>query len=286
MQLKHSKFKNTGILFELLVRRITADTLSGNHVTSPAVGILKKYFVNTELGKEYKLYDTIIKSNSLTESKANIFISSILETSKRLNRKNLKRDKYNLIKEIKENYSVENFFQTKIINYSVLASIYTLVEIYNTNKAMDPNQLVDNKLNLLEHLTKSKIDVNKVKETVLQEFQNYDKDLRILAYRVLLEKFNTKYKNLNSNQKEILKEFINSVDSTPKLKEYYNNKVSEAKITIKKKLTKIKDKSTQIKLFEVSKLIKEVPKKGKVKNDHLVDLLQYYELVGELEKVS
>jgi hypothetical protein len=142
------------------------------------------------------------------------------------------------------------------------------------------------KLNLLEHLTKSKIDVNKVKETVLNEFANYDKDLRILAYRVLLEKFNTKYKNLNPNQKEILKEFINSVDSTPKLKEYYNNKVLQAKISLKKKLPKIKDKSTQIKLFEVSKLMKEVSKKGKVKNDHLVDLLQYYELVGELEKVS
>ena len=284
MQLKHSKLKNTGILFELLVRRITADTLSGTSIESPAVGIIKKYFVNTELGKEYKLYDTIIKSNSLTESKANVFITSILETSKRLNRKVLKRDKYNLIKEIKKYYSVENFFKTKINNYSILASIYTLVEIYNTNKAMDPNQLVDNKLNLLEHLTKSKIDVNKVKETVLQEFQNYDKDLRILAYRVLLEKFNTKYKDLNSHQKEILKEFINSVDSTPKLKEYYNNKVSYAKITIKKQLPKISDKSTQIKLFEVSKLMKEVSKKSKVKNDHLVDLLQYYELIGELEK--
>ena len=286
MQLKHSKFKNTGILFELLVRRITADTLSGTKSESPAVGILKKYFVNTELGKEYKLYDTIIKSNSLTESKANVFITSILETSKKLNRKSLKRDKYNLIKEIKECYSVENFFKTKINNYSVLASIYTLVEIYNTDKAMDPNQLVDNKLNLLEHLTKSKIDVNKVKETVLQEFQTYDKDLRILAYRVLLEKFNTKYKNLNPNQKEILKEFINSVDSTPKLKEYYNNKIIQAKTSIKKTLPKIKDKPTQIKLFEVSKLIKEVPKKNKVKNNHLVDLLQYYELIGELEKVS
>ena len=286
MQLKHSKFKNTGILFELLVRRITADTLSGNHITSPAVGILKKYFVNTELGKEYKLYDTIIKSNSLTESKANIFVSSILETSKRLNRKSLKRDRYSLIKEIKENYSVEDFFKTKINNYSILASIYTLIEIYNTNKAMDPTQLVDNKLNLLEHLTRSKIDVNKVKETVLQEFQNYDKDLRILAYRVLLEKFNTKYKNLNPNQKEILKEFITSVDSTPKLKEYYNNKVLQAKTTIRKQIPKIKDKSTQIKLVEVSKLMKEVSKKNKVKNDHLVDLLQYYELVSELEKVS
>ena len=139
MQLKHSKFKNTGILFELLVRRITADTLSGTKSESPAVTILKSHFVNTELGKEYKLYDTIIKSSSLTESKANVFISSILETSKRLNRKNLKREKYNLIKDIKEHYNVNEFFRSKINNYPTLASIYTLIEIYNTNKMVDPN---------------------------------------------------------------------------------------------------------------------------------------------------
>lgn len=286
MQLKHSKFKNTGILFELLVRRITADTLSGNKEESPALRILKKYFVNTELGKEYKLYDTVIKSNLVSETKANNIVNSVLEISKRLNRTYLKREKYNLIRDIKENYNIENFFKTKINHYPTLASIYILVEIYNTNKAIDPNQLVDNKLTLLEHLTKEKVDKNNVKETVLQEFQNYDKDLRILTYRVLLEKFNTKYKNLNPSQKEILKEFINSVDSTPKLKEYYNTKISEAKIIIKKSLPKIEDKSTQIKLFEVSKLLKDVPKKQKINNSHLVDLLQYYELIGELEKVS
>ena len=286
MQLKHSKFKNTGILFELLVRRITADTLSGNKEESPALRILKKYFVNTELGKEYKLYDTVIKSNLVSETKANNIVNSVLEISKRLNRTYLKREKYNLIRDIKENYNIENFFKTKINHYPTLASIYILVEIYNTNKAIDPNQLVDNKLTLLEHLTKEKVDKKNVKETVLQEFQNYDKDLRILTYRVLLEKFNTKYKNLNPSQKEILKEFINSVDSTPKLKEYYNTKISEAKIIIKKSLPKIEDKSTQIKLFEVSKLLKDVPKKQKINNSHLVDLLQYYELIGELEKVS
>ena len=185
MQLKHSKFKNIGILFELLVRRITADTLSGNKEESPALRILKKYFVNTELGKEYKLYDTVIKSNLVSETKANNIVNSVLEISKRLNRTYLKREKYNLIRDIKENYNIENFFKTKINHYPTLASIYILVEIYNTNKAIDPNQLVDNKLTLLEHLTKEKVDKNNVKETVLQEFQNYDKDLRILTYRVL-----------------------------------------------------------------------------------------------------
>ena len=53
MKIKHSKYKNTGLLFELLVRQITADTLNGG--SSPSLNILKKSFANTELGKEYKL---------------------------------------------------------------------------------------------------------------------------------------------------------------------------------------------------------------------------------------
>ena len=84
MNIKHSKYKNTGILFELLVRQITADTLSGND--SKATGILKKYFVRTELGKEYKLYETLSKHKNLTEGKAEVVVNSVIESSKNLNR--------------------------------------------------------------------------------------------------------------------------------------------------------------------------------------------------------
>ena len=93
MSIKHSKYKNSGILFELLVRQITADTLDGKD--SPARKILKEYFVKTELGKEYKLYETLSKNVNLTEAKANLVLSSLLENSLHLNRSALKRQKYN-----------------------------------------------------------------------------------------------------------------------------------------------------------------------------------------------
>ena len=152
MYIKHSKFKNTGILFELLVRKITADTLEGND--SPAVNILKKYFVNTELGKEYKLYESVFKSSSITEGKANIILNTVLETSRKLNRSALRREKYNIVRELKENYNLEELFKTKINNYKSLASLYCLFEIYNSKDITNPNQIVDNKVTLLEHLTK------------------------------------------------------------------------------------------------------------------------------------
>jgi len=284
MNIKHSKYKNTGILFEILVRQITSDTLSGRD--SKATYILKKYFVKTELGKEYKLYETLFKHKNLTEGKAEIIINSIIESSRNLNRGTLKRQKYNLIKEISEHYNLEDFFKTKLSSYKVHAALYTLVEIYNSENLSNPTQIIENKIALLESLTTHIVDKQKVENDLMVEFQSYDKDLRILTYKVMLEKFNGKYENLNDNQKSILKEFINAVDSTPKLKEFYNEKIQEIKNELTKITKKVKDKVVQIKLNEVNNILLPLGKKANVGNDDLVNLLQYYSLLEELQKTN
>ena len=281
MKIKHSKYKNTGILFELLVRQITADTLKGGD--SPAINILKEYFVKTSLGREYKLYESVLKSNVLNEGKANIVISTILESSKGFNRTLLKKQKYNLINEIKKHYDLDVFFGAKIKNYKELAALYTLIESHSTDTNTNVDQVIDNKITLLEYLTKHEVNTKEVKEDVLKEFQTYDKDLRILTYKVLLEKFNNKYDNLSSEQKQVLKEFINSVDSAPGLRDFYNSKIDELKSTLNEEAKNIKDKATQIKITEVAKYLVELDKTAKVNNDNLVDLLQYFELVKEIK---
>jgi hypothetical protein len=284
MNIKHSKYKNTGILFELLVRQITADTLSGKD--SKATHILKKYFVKTELGREYKLYESITKYKNLTEGKAEVVINSVIESSKNLNRGALKRQKYNLIQEISKHYNLEEFFQTKLSNYKSYAALYTLVEIYNSELLSTPDQIIVNKIAILEGLTTKQVDKKKVEDDLMVEFQSYDKDLRILTYKVLLEKFNGKYASLNDNQKSVLKEFINSVDSTPKLRDFYNTKVVEIKEELTKLTKKVTDKATQIKLNEVNKMISPLGKTSNVGNDDLVNLLQYFALLEEIEKVN
>jgi hypothetical protein len=284
MNIKHSKYKNTGILFELLVRQITADTLSGQD--SKATHILKKYFVKTELGREYKLYESITKYKNLTEGKAEVVINSVIESSKNLNRGALKRQKYNLIQEISKHYNLEEFFQTKLSNYKSYAALYTLVEIYNSELLSTPDQIIVNKIAILEGLTTKPVSKKKVEDDLMVEFQSYDKDLRILTYKVLLEKFNGKYASLNDNQKSVLKEFINSVDSTPKLREFYNTKITEIKATLTKQVKKVTDKAIQIKLNEVNNMLAPLGKTANVGNDDLVNLLQYYELLEELTKVN
>jgi len=281
MKIKHSKYKNTGILFELLVRQATADTLKGTD--SPAIDLIKKYFVKSELGREYKLYESVIKSRVLNEGRANAIISTILETSQKLNRTSLRKQKYNLIAEIKNQYDLDSFFGTKIKNYKELASLYTLIEGFNTKDVTDTDQLVDNKVTLLEYLTKQDVIAKEVKEDVLKEFQTYDKDLRILTYQVLLEKFNNKYQDLSNDQKQVLKEFINAVDSTPGLRNFYNTKIAELQEALNTEAKNITDKATQVKVQEISKLLTELDKNDRVSNDNLVDLLQYYELIKEIK---
>jgi len=280
MKIKHSKYKNTGILFELLVRQITADTLKGGD--SPAIDILKTYFVKTSLGKEYKLYESILKSKVLTEGRATLVIDTILEASTKFNRKSLKKQKYNLINEIKKHYDLESFFGSKISNYKELASLYTLIESINSKSISNPTQLVNNKVTLLEHLTKQEVK-QPSKQSVIEEFSTYDKDVRTLTYKVLLEKFNNKYDSLTDAQKLILKEYINSVDSTPDLRNFYNVKITELKNILKGETKNIKDKATQIKITEVSKFLVELEKTDKVGDNNLVDLLRYYQLVNEIQ---
>ena len=284
MKIKHSKYKNTGLLFELLVRQITADTLNGGE--SPSLNILKKSFAKTELGKEYKLYETLFKTKNLSEGKAEITLNAVLEATRKLNRSALRREKYNLIKEIQQHYNVNEFFKHQVPNYKGYAAFYKLIEIYNSDKLSETNEIIDNKVTILECLTERPISQKKVKQDLVEEFAKYDKDLRVLTYKVMLEKFNGKYANLNKGQKEVLKEFMNSIDNTPRLKEIYNTKINEVKKVLKLQARKVKDDATKIKLLEVVNLLKEIDKGSRINNDDLINLLQYYELTEELTKVG
>jgi hypothetical protein len=284
MVIKHNKYKNSGLLFELLVRQITADTLSDKD--SQALNILKKYFIKSELSKEYRLHDTLLKNNQISESKANIIIDEVLKASRKLNRTTLRKEKYNLINEIKKHYNIEEFFKTKLPNYKAHAALYTLMEIYNNDSLTNPDQIISNKITLLETLTTQPIIEKEVRDTVIEEFKKQDKDLRLLSYQVLLEKFNGKYNSLNDNQKIVLREFITSVDNTPRLRDFYNNKINEVKTELNKLNKKVTNKITQIKLNEIISLISEIDKTSKISNDDIVNLLQYYTLIEEIKKTK
>jgi hypothetical protein len=238
------------------------------------------------LGREYKLYETLLKKTSLTETKANIVVSTLTESSLTLNRGAIKRQKYNLISEIQKHYDLNEFFNHKLPNYKVFAAFYTLLEISNIPQNADVDQTINNKVTILEHLTAAQLTENKLRDEVMNEFNNADKDVRLIAYRMLLESFNSKYDTLHSKQKEILKEYITSIDNTSRLKEFYTSKITEIKETLTSLNAKTKNEVTKIKINEIINIITLPAKNARINDDNLVDLLQYYDLINELETVN
>ena len=278
MKIKHSKYKNTGILFELLTRQLTSDTIAGNQTKS--LSFLKKHFNSkTELLKEYKIYHTLATKKYNKDNQATMLISTLLEAHEKLNKSQLRREKYNLIKEIKDSYNVNDFFKAKITDYKIMASIYNLLE----NRNATPMSIVNSKVTLLEHIThKSK---KETKDIVLENFSKQDSDTRLLTYKVLLEKFNDKYSGLENNQKTLLKEYVNSVSNSPALKSYINQEIKEVKKEIFKFSKKVEDKAVAVKLTETKGMIKPLCKKTSVNDENVINLLNYYELVNELKTI-
>lgn len=284
MKIKHSKFRNTGLIFELLVKQIAADTL--NTKDSAAVNIIKKFYSNkSSLAKEYRLYEFIIKNKNVSQSKAEAIVSTITEVSRKLDQKTLKTQKYELISEIKKYYNIEEFFGMQVRDYKPLAALYCLLEAQNNDNIVDPEFLINNKTTILEHLTKLPQNEEEVKDTLIEEYSKYDKDLKLLTFKILLEKFNSKYRNLLPEQKNILKEFITSVNSQSRLRTLVNEEMNKIASAVRNLSAKVKDEVIKIKLDEVAKSIKPLSNKDKISDNHLVNLMQYYDLVNELKSL-
>jgi hypothetical protein len=278
--LKHSKFKNTGVLFELLVRQVASDTL--NNVDSNALPLLKKYFAkSTELAKELNLYQTLVKEQFAKEDKAASLIDAVVSARKGLNNSVLSRQKYALIKEIKNTYVLEDFFKSKVNNYKVLASAYKMFEY---TVADSPVDIVNNKYTLVEHITRS----SKKATTTINEmelFTKQDKDVRLLTYKILVDKFNEKYFDLNEGQKNVLRAYINSVTEGSELKDFIVTESKKLRKSILGLSKKVNDTVTSIKLTEVANLLNTFATAKTIKENHLLSLLRYHELVKELNKL-
>lgn len=284
MKIKHSKFRNTGLIFELLVKQVASDTL--NNRDSAAVSIIKKYYSGkTALAKEFKLYEFITKNKNVSQSKAEAIISTITEVSRRLDQKTLKKLKYDLISEVKDNYDLDEFFSIQVRDYKALAALYCLLEAQNNTSLVDPQTLVDNKTTILEHLTSAQQDQQEVKDTIIEDYSKYDKDLRLLTFKILLEKFNDNYKDFLPQQKRILKEFITSVNSGTRLRNIVNEELELISSEVKALTSKVEDKVVKIKLDEISKTITPISNKEKITDSHLINLMQYYELIHELKNL-
>jgi len=283
-KIKHSKFKNTGFIFELLVRQITSEIMSSSK--SVAETILKEHFnAKKELSKELKLYQFLINEKYNSEVKAEKFIDTILDARKQLDEKKLTKEKYNLIKQIKETYGLDEFIKSPISNYKTLASIYKIFEVVSTNEQFDPTDIVSSRFTIAENIINSSIQNKeaRIKDAVLEEYKKQDEDLRAISYKMLVESFNNKYKNLTEEQKLLLREYINNINNTGKLNEYISTEIIKLINGLKAVGSKIPDKVTKIKLAETISNIRKIKSVKKIKEQHLSAMMMSYELLKELK---
>ena len=284
MKIKHSKFKNIGLIYELLVKQITSDLM--DRKDSPAVNILRKYYTNSNspIVQEYGLYKVIAEGVDLTTVKANNLINAVLQAAKTINVRKLSELRYQMVSEIKEHYDVDKFFSVPVKDYKTLAALYCLLETERSGEFVDPKSIVYNKMTLLEHMIRRLQPQDQVVDNILEEYSNYDKDLRLLVFKVLLEKYNEKYGKLLGEQKAVLKRFM-SIGSEKELQEYVNEEFSKLLSEIQQCQDRVPAGIEKIKLKEAMKMLQPVPVTEKVGDDHIIKVLQFYDLLYELKKI-
>ena len=234
-KLKHSKYRNTGILFELLVRKLTSETMTSDK--SLTIDIIKKYFgQNTELAKELQLYNNLVKEQYKSEAYALEFIRNVKDAHTKLNQ--------------------------SVLN-----------QILQCKTIIAENGLPANK-NIIQ------------KDVVLESYSNQSEDMRLLSYKLLIDKFNKKYGVLSESQKELLAQYITNVNDTDILKQYIGNSIPKIKNQLKEYSTTITDKITKIKVEKLSEMLCSVENKKIIKESHILSLLRYMDLVNELKQVN
>ena len=282
--LRHSKFKNTGFLFELLTRQITLEILN-NAPVEKAKKIVQEFFGGkTELAKELRLFNLITTEKYNSESKAEKFIDAIIETRTKLDETKLLREKYNLVKAIKENFDIEEFVASPVSNYRVLASVHKIFEA-KIQDVTNVKDVFDAKITLVEHVSTTATSIKKIEDKLMETYKNQEKDLRLLTYKILVETFNSKYTNLNDDQKGLLREFINNVNNTSKFGEYYDSQLKKVVTELHKLHSEVNDKITKIKLKETINVLKTQKIGKKITDEQVSALMISYELIKEITNV-
>lgn len=279
-KLKHSKFKNTGFLFEILTRQITTEVL--NNSEERAKKILQEFFsTGKELSKELKLFHLLLNEKYKTDKNAEMFIDKVVEAHQKLNFRKLESEKYNLVKSLKENFDVKSLMGSQVNNYKIIASIQKLFDA-NKMSILEVKEAVDSRITLIEHISNQVKNPKNDQSDLVEFYKKQEKDLRLLTYKILMERFNEKYSKLNTAQKNLLREYINNISNTSNFKDYYQTQLNKVVTVLTERKKSIKDKITLIKITETINTLKNQKISNRIKDNQVSALILSYELIKEL----
>ena len=286
VKIKHSKLKNTGLIYQVLVRNISIDILQ-NKDNSPAINILKNNFkYGTQLNQQYLLYNILLTNKVKNMQQAQLLLNEVLQLHNRLDKKKLLQQKYNVVQQIKQYYILQNLFLTRILEYKILASIYKVFQSRLVIQSYDPVDIINSKQIVLQYLTNT-LQVKQQNNQIIQNFIRQDRDTQILAYKLLIERFNNKYKNsLNQDQKLLLNKYMHSFSNVGILKQYLQINIPIVINTIQQINKNITDNVVKIKIDQVLHQLNTITQSKIIKDNHIIALLKTFSLIQQLKKQS
>lgn len=220
---KHNKKRNVGIIYELFLRHIGSFVIKNDKKSvEKATKIIERRFKKgTELYKEFRIFNALINSSISSEKLACDLISESKIQAKNINQKKLQREKSFLIKEINHSLNDKKFYYRSIPNYRQYANLQNLINEWNSGENSNLKSSVEKEQKILNWLLREKNNENKIKIIENSETNN-------LVVGLMTEKFNEKYSNFSSSQKEIIQNYALYGDSDKtKFLSYLSNKKKE-----------------------------------------------------------
>lgn len=209
MNIQHNKKRNVGIIYELLLRSISASLVEGNKKKAQdALDIISKYYdKSTELYKEYRLFNALVKSTVSDTPVAAAVLSEAKSAARRFDLRKLDHEKSLLIRDINHNLQDQNFYHRRIPDYRYYATIQNLMNEWSIGDRSDLVKTVTLEGQVVHWLLKEKVEL---------EFENEKPNMEVdgLVVKIMSEKFNQKYGNkLNESQTQLIRDYIFSVEN-------------------------------------------------------------------------
>jgi len=277
--MSHNKKRNVGIIYELLVRAVSAYLIENDkHRAQLALNIISKHYnKNTELFKEFRLLNALVKSSIKDTSVAAAILTESKAATRRFDAQKLDKEKSSLIREINHTLVDVDFYHRRVPEYKAYATIQTLLNTWREGDRSNLTDVVLMETKTVEWLTTEK-EQNNINE-------NVDKNVDSLVVKLMNEKFNSKYDDkLTHHQKDLIKEYVFSIQN-------------DNGITIKTKSIKIQNDALKelqaIKQTEKNRIILEkidlVKKKiealdlNEIDDSKLAKLMTLTQLVNEIK---
>lgn len=279
MAKKHSKLKNTGVLYELLTRQVAVDII--NSKPPVALNLIKRFFnKNSELAKEYSIYQSIINNRGLDATKSSVLLESIKDSYSSINTKKIQEEKYRLIEEINKSYD-NNFWSARVDSYKLHASVFHLLESINGSQFSDPLKLAESKLTIMEHLmeTKEKTEI----DTILEDYRKYNDVQRKYIFQQMSSHVQKRLANMNTAQRNFMLDYM-TFGTGVKMTAIINENIDR----LKKQLLEHSysaDDPTRVKLKEVVHQLNHI-KSNRANDADIIRILEHMDLVDELNNIE